>query len=82
MGAHRSIPVRLSLGVVDVAVLDAEHDVGAGAAAGGLLIQGAALQRRGHPRHRPVADSPRLAVAVKVPLTPAGGPVPHHLLRP
>ncbi len=37
--------VCLSPGVADVAVLDAQHDVGAGAAAGALLKQTAALQR-------------------------------------
>lgn len=37
--------MHLSPGVADVAVLNAEHHVGAGAAAGGLLEQAAALQR-------------------------------------
>lgn len=36
--------------VTDVAVLDTQHDVGAGAAAGALLQQAAALQRRRHAR--------------------------------
>lgn len=35
--------VCLSFGVAGVAVLDAQHDVGAGAAAGALLEQTAAL---------------------------------------
>lgn len=37
--------VCLSLGMVDIAVLDAQQDVGAGAAAGALLEQTATLQR-------------------------------------
>lgn len=67
-----SMRVCLSLGVADVAVLDAQHHVGAGAAAGALLEQAAALQRRRHARHRPVAHAPRLAEAVDVPLPGAG----------
>lgn len=64
--------VHLSLGVADVAVLDAQHSVAAGAAAGGLLEQAAALQRRRHAGQRPVAHAPRLAEAVHVPLASAG----------
>lgn len=40
-----SLPV-----VMDVAVLDTQHNVGAEAAAGALLQQAAALQRRRHAR--------------------------------
>ena len=72
----------LSLGVAGVAVLDAQHHVGAGAAAGGLLEEAAALQRRRHAGQRRVAHAPRLAEAVDVPQPGAGRPVPHHLLWP
>lgn len=74
------VRMRLSLGVADVAVLDAQHHVGAGAAAGALLEQAAALQRRRHAGQRLVA--PRLAEAVDVLLPCAGRPVPNHLLWP
>ncbi len=60
--------VCLSLGVADVTVLDAEHNVGAGAAAGALLEQTAALQRRRHAGDRLVAHTPRLTEAVNLPL--------------
>lgn len=73
--------VCLSLRVAD-AVLYAQHGVGAGAAAGGLLEQAAALQRRRHATERLVAHAPRLAEAVHLLLPRAGRPVPHHLLRP
>lgn len=78
----QSVCVCLSLGVADVAVLDAQHNVGAGAAAGALLQQVAALQGRRHAAQRPVADAPRLAEVVDVALTLVGRPVPHHLLWP
>lgn len=64
--------VFLSLGVADVAVLDAQHYVGAGAAAGALLEQTAALQRRRHAGQRLVAHTPRLTEAVDMPLPGAG----------
>lgn len=63
---------RLSPSVADVAVLDAQHDEGAGAAAGALLEQTAALQRRRHAGQRPVGHAPRLAEAVGVLLAAAG----------
>lgn len=72
----------LSPGLLHVAVLHTQHDVGAGAAAGGLLEQTAALQRGRHAAQRAVAHAPCLTVAVDVPLTGAAGAVPHHLLWP
>lgn len=71
----------LSPGVAG-AVLDAQHDVGAGAAAGALLQQTATLQRRRHAGQRLFAHAPRLAEAVDVPLASASRPVPDHLLWP
>lgn len=82
LGFDQCVCVCLSPGVASVAVLDAQHHVGAGAAAGGLLEQAAALQRRRHAGQRRVAHAPRLAEAVHVPLPAAGRPVPHHLLWP
>lgn len=58
--------------MADVAVLDAQNNVGAGAAAGALLEQAAALQRRRHAGHRLHTHTPRLTEAVDVPL-PDGG---------
>lgn len=68
--------------VTDVAVLNTQHNVGAGAAAGALLQQAAALQRRRHACHHPFPDTPCLAVVVDVPLTPVVRPMPYHLLWP
>lgn len=62
--------VHLSLGVAG-AVLDAQHDVQAGAAAGALLQQTATLQRRHHAGQCPVAHTPRLTEAVDLLLTSA-----------
>ncbi|KAA8579643.1 hypothetical protein FQN60_006736 [Etheostoma spectabile] len=52
-----------------------QHDVGVGAAAGALLEQAAALQRRRHAAQRPLAHAPHLAVAVSMRLPAAGRPV-------
>ena len=64
------------------AVLDAQHYVGAGAAAGCLLKELAGLQGGGQACHCPVACPPRLTVVVCLPLTPRAGAVPDHLLWP
>lgn len=73
----------LSPGVADVAVLDAQNDVGAGAAARLLLQEAAAAVKRRHQASlRLLAWAPGLAEALGVALPPAGGAVPQHLLRP
>lgn len=75
--------VRLSLAVTDVAVLNAQHDVGAGAAAGALVEEAAAVtQQRRHASLLLVACAPRLTEALHVSLPGAGGAMPHHLLWP
>lgn len=72
--------VCLSLGLSHVAVLDAQHHVGAAAAADALLEEAAAVKRR---RHAALClFSPPLAEGLDVPLPGAGGAVPHLLLRP
>lgn len=63
-------------------VLDAEHDVGAGAAAGRLLQEVAAGERRRQARHRAVAHPPRFTVVVRLPVALVVGAVPDHFLRP
>lgn len=63
-------------------VLDAEHDVGARAAAGGLLQEVAALQRGCQTRHGAVASTPRFAVVLHLPVALTARPVPDHFLRP
>lgn len=74
---------RLSPGVADVAVLDAQNDVGAGAAARMLLQEAvAAVKRRRQAALRLPAWAPGLAEALGVALPPAGGAVPQHLVRP
>lgn len=72
----------LFLGLYHVAVLDAQHDEWAGAAAGGLLEELASLQRWGQACHCTVSGPPRLTVVIRLPVTPAAGPVPDHLLWP
>lgn len=76
------VSMHLSPGVADVAVLNAEHHVGVGAAAGGLLEQSAALQRGRHARLPLVTRTPRLAEASGLLPPFAGGPVPYHLVWP
>lgn len=63
-------------------VLDAENDVGAGAAAGRLLQEEATLEGRGQAGHRSVAGSPGFTVVVGLSLAMDVWAVPHHLLRP
>lgn len=63
-------------------VLDAENDVGAGAAAGGLLQEEATLEGRGQAGHRSVAGSPGFTVVVGLSLSMDVWAVPHHLLWP
>ena len=74
--------VCLFRGVGDVAVLDAEDDVGVGAAAGALLGERAALQGGRQAGHRAVARPPRLAVVVRLPVALGARAMPHHLIRP
>lgn len=69
--------------MADVAVLDAQNCVGAGAAARALLQEAAAAgKRRRHAALRLLARTPGLAEALRVPLPAAAGAVPQHLLRP
>lgn len=69
--------------MADVAVLDAQDGVGAGAAARALLQEvAAAVKRRRQAALRLLAGAPGLAEALRVALPPAGGAVPQHLLRP
>lgn len=63
-------------------VLDAENDVGAGAAAGRLLQEEATLEGRGQAGHRSVAGSPGFTVVVGLSLAMDVWAVPHHLLWP
>lgn len=63
-------------------VLDAEDDVRAGAAAGGLLQKVAALQRGRQSGHGVVASPPRFTVVVHLPMALTARPVPDHFLRP
>lgn len=79
---QRLFRTALFLGLRHVAVLDAQHDVGTGAAAGGLLEELASLQRRGQACHRTVSGPPRLTVVIRLSVTPATGPMPDHLLWP
>lgn len=73
----------LSLGAPCVAVLDAEHDVGAGAAAGALLEKMAAvLQGRGHACQHLLTHTPRLTEVVHLTVPFGGGAMPQLLLRP
>lgn len=69
--------------MADVAVLDAQNGVGAGAAARALLEEAAAaVKRRRHAVLRVLARTPGLAKALGVPLPATGRAVPQHLLRP
>lgn len=79
---QRLFRTALFLGLCHIAVLDAQHDVGTGAAAGGLLEELASLQRRGQACHCTVAGPPCLTVVIRLPVTPAIGAMPDHLLRP
>lgn len=72
----------LFFGLRGEGVLDAEHDVGAGAAAGRLLQEVAALERGRQARHRVVAHPPRFTVVVRLPVALFVGAMPDHLLRP
>lgn len=63
-------------------VLDAEDDVRAGAAAGALLQEVAALQRGRQTGHGAVACPPRFTVVVHLPMALTARPVPDHFLRP
>lgn len=65
-----------------VAVLDAQNDIGAGAAAGALLQEAATPQGRRYSGQGLLAHPPCLTVAVNVALARAGGSVPDHLLWP
>lgn len=79
---HRKTVQGLFFGLRGEGVLDAEHDVGAGAAAGRLLQEVAALERRRQARHRAVAHPPRFTVVVRLPVALFVGAVPDHLLWP
>ena len=75
--------VGLSLGLAHIAVFDTQHGVGTGAAAGALPEDPLpSPERGGQAPLAPVTQPPRLAVALHLPLPPAGGAVPQHLLRP
>lgn len=63
-------------------VLDAEDDVGAGAAAGRLLQEAAALQGRRQARHSVLARPPRFTVMIHLPVALFARSVPDHLLWP
>lgn len=79
---QRLFRTALFLGLCHVAVLDAQHDVGAGAAAGGLLEELTSLQGRGQACDSAVSGPPCLAVVIRLPVTPAIRSVPNHLLWP
>lgn len=69
--------------MADVAVLDAQNRVRAGASAGALLQEAAAaVKRRRHATLHVVARAPGLAEALRLPLAAVGRAVPQHLLRP
>lgn len=73
----------LSPGVADVAVLDAQNSVRAGAPASVLLEEVAAtMQRCRHAILGLVTKTPGLAEALCVPLPANGRAMPQHLLRP
>ena len=73
----------LSLGGPGVAILNAEHGVGAGTATGALLEKMAAVpQRGGHTRQSLLTHAPCLTVVVHLMASPAGRAMPQHLLRP
>lgn len=79
---HRRRAGCLFFGLRGEGVLDAQHDVGAGAAAGRLLQEVAARERRRQARHRAVAHPPRFTVVVRLPVALFVGAVPDHLVRP
>lgn len=69
--------------MADVAVLNAQNCVRAGAPAGSLLKEaGAAVERRRHASLGLLARTPGLAEALGVVLPATGGAVPQHLLWP
>lgn len=72
----------LFFGVCDIAVLNAQHNVGLRAATWRLLEKPPGPQRRCQAGHPLVRRSPSFTVVICLPVAPGARAVPNHLLRP